>query len=76
MNKKNKLFVMGLILIVLFTISVVSANENATEKIAEDTSNELLSEDIVVNGDYPDDDVDCDDDDLDGLGKYEQTCSL
>ena len=55
MNKKNKLFVMGLILIVLFTISLVSANENATEKIAEDTSNELLSEDIIVNGDYLDD---------------------
>lgn len=70
MNKKNKLFVMGLILIVLFTISVVSANENATEKIAEDTSNELLSEDIVVNGDYLDDeDLDdeyyLEDDDLD-----------
>ena len=43
MNKKNKLFVFGLILIVLFTISVVSANENATEKIAEDISEELLS---------------------------------
>ena len=65
MNKKNKLFVFGLILIVLFTISVVSANENATEKIAEDTSNELLSEDIVVNGDYPDDDVDWDNEDSD-----------
>lgn len=65
MNKKNKLFVFGLILIVLFTISVVSANENATEKIAEDISEELLSEDIVVDEDYLDDDVDWDNEDSD-----------
>ena len=42
MNKKNKLFIICLFLIVLFTISVVSANENITEKISDDASKEVI----------------------------------
>ena len=43
MNKKNKFFIIGLIFLVLFMISAVSANENLTENIADDNSNDAIS---------------------------------
>ena len=51
MNKKNKFFIIILIFIVLFTLSVVSANENITEKIADDASKDVISDDIIVDSD-------------------------
>ena len=51
MNKKNKFFIIILIFIVLFTLSVVSANENITEKIADDASKDVISEDIIIDSD-------------------------
>ena len=61
MNKKNKFFIIILIFIVLFTLSVVSANENITEKIADDPSKEAISETIIVDSDDPYEDINLDD---------------
>lgn len=57
MNYKNKFFIFGLILLVILTVSVVSADENMTDINPTDSNliDEEINEDITVNNNYEDD---------------------
>ena len=44
MNRRNKLFIFGLILLVLFTVSSASASENVTGAIVENDENVMDNE--------------------------------
>ncbi|WP_296893084.1 hypothetical protein [uncultured Methanobrevibacter sp.] len=49
MNRRNKLFIFGLILLVLFTVSSASASENVTDVVSDD-DNLVDGLDVVVDG--------------------------
>ena len=49
MNRRNKLFIFGLILLVLFTVSSASASENVTDVVLDD-DNLVDGLDVVVDG--------------------------
>ena len=52
MNHKKKLFVFGLILIVLFTVSATSASGNVTNVISNDDSMKIVDDDKLADSGY------------------------
>ena len=52
MNRRNKLFIFGLILLVLFTVSSASASENVTDVVSDDDSTVVKVDDKLEDSGY------------------------
>lgn len=52
MNRRNKLFIFGLILLVLFTVSAASASENVTDVVSDDDLTVVKVDDKLSDSSY------------------------